>query len=344
AFDAMQKWNAYRLRAQNRHIHAMSVLAPDEGVFGVGLAEVLGLCREKKTVTCKSVQLEPADADIAEDRDLDAGDPDPTLRTFLDRIAANGDKQAADETGADLLVATANGAPNIVKVRLAGIERQPSKQLDDSYVRIPFEIARGLLFGRERDASSGIAVQFKTTRAAERSLPALREFIAAQSNELELIPLSDYNSFYDQAVNFFNIIYFSVSLIMGTVVAFMIANSVTTNIFERSTEIGVVRALGMSQRSVRSVFIIEGFVLALAGAVAGVALAMAIAAAVNAAHVQIVMPGQGAAATLFLPMGGIAGILSARVVASAIIVAGVASYLSSRYIGALDILSALRRI
>jgi putative ABC transport system permease protein len=56
----------------------------------------------------------------------------------------------------------------------------------------------------------------------------------------------------------------------------------TMAIFERTREIGTVMALGTPRRGVVAMFVLEGVVLGLLGALAGVALGVGLAKAISA--------------------------------------------------------------
>ena len=56
----------------------------------------------------------------------------------------------------DLLSATANGAPNIVSLEVAGVDIQSVKELDDNYVAMPLALAQQLVYGRGEHKVTGI--------------------------------------------------------------------------------------------------------------------------------------------------------------------------------------------
>jgi lipoprotein-releasing system permease protein len=54
------------------------------------------------------------------------------------------------------------------------------------------------------------------------------------------------------------------------VAAFSIANTLITSIYQKTREIGMLKALGMSDRGVTLVFVLQGFFIGLIGSVGGV--------------------------------------------------------------------------
>src|SRR3989442_13612200 len=73
-------------------------------------------------------------------------------------------------------------------------------------------------------------------------------------------------------------------------VVFGSTNTETMAMFERTREIGTVMALGTRRRGVVSMFVLEGFVLGVLGAVAGVVLGVVLAKAISAVGIQLPPP------------------------------------------------------
>ena len=73
-------------------------------------------------------------------------------------------------------------------------------------------------------------------------------------------------------------------------VVFGITNTMTMAIFERTREIGTVMALGTRRRGVVAMFVLEGFVLGVLGALAGLALGVVLAKAISAIGIQLPPP------------------------------------------------------
>src|SRR5690606_8576826 len=68
-----------------------------------------------------------------------------------------------------------------------------------------------------------------------------------------------------------------VVFLIVVVAAFGIANVLVLTVAEKTEEIGILRALGASERQVVSVFVLEGFMLGAAGTVLGALLGLAVA-------------------------------------------------------------------
>ncbi len=113
----------------------------------------------------------------------------------------------------------------------------------------------------------------------------------------------------DQLVNLFNAL-----LILAIVISlFGIANTLALSIHERTRELGMLRAIGMSRRQVRTMIRYEAVITALIGAILGIVLGMVFAALIS-------QPLKDEGFTLSYPVGslivllilaGLAGVLAA---------------------------------
>jgi ABC-type lipoprotein release transport system permease subunit len=72
-----------------------------------------------------------------------------------------------------------------------------------------------------------------------------------------------------------------------------VAVLILTSVLERSSEIGLMRSLGIAARQVRSAFLLEGVFVCLSGLAAGSIIGAAILWAVNAAHLTSPPPPGG---------------------------------------------------
>src|SRR3989454_341253 len=115
---------------------------------------------------------------------------------------------------------------------------------------------------------SALAVIVDATDNTARVRESLERLIRDRGLDLEIKTWEDLALRYHQVRELFGRIFAVLTLIVSIMVVFGITNTMTMAIFERTREIGTVMALGTRRRGVVSMFLLEGFVLGVLGAVA----------------------------------------------------------------------------
>jgi putative ABC transport system permease protein len=153
-----------------------------------------------------------------------------------------------------------------------------------------------------KPGANATQVQAALTAGAERAFPT-----AEVLNQQELKESREEQV--DQLVNLFNAL-----LLLAIVISlFGIANTLALSIHERTRELGMLRAIGMSRRQVRTMIRYEAVITALIGAILGIVLGVIFAALIS-------QPLKDEGFTLSYPIGslivllilaGLAGVLAA---------------------------------
>ena len=120
--------------------------------------------------------------------------------------------------------------------------------------------------------------------ALVRLTPILARFSTSQP--LAVLDFRALNPFYVQTMQMFDTIFGFVFLLIGGIVLFTVSNTMNTTVVERTVEIGTLRAIGLRRSGIRRLFVTEGALLGLCGAMLGVVLALALSVIIN----QIGMP------------------------------------------------------
>ena len=281
--ERMRQWNDYGVGQPYVPDDRLSDPTATRGVIGRGVARMLGLCEPLHVPNCPSPEptpvvtgnappLDPALADLAHDEQSG-------------QAAAGGAPQI------QLLSATAQGAPNIVSLDVAGVDTQSVKELDDTYVAMPLPLAQQLVYGRGEHKVTAIVLQLHHTAQVPAARARLLELVAEHHLPLEVRDYKELNPFFVQVVGLFSLIFLFLAVIMVVIVLFAVVNTMTMNVLERTAEIGTIRAMGVRRGSVRRQFLAEGAVLGALGATLGVVVAFILIAAINHAGLRWTPPG-----------------------------------------------------
>jgi putative ABC transport system permease protein len=293
----MRTWNAYGLKRKDSEFPLPE--APlDSAVIGSGLGRALGLCRQLGIGDC------PPPAPVLKTSTQGGGGELPAdLAALSERERRTQDPK--DGSKIDLLTSSQNGAPNAVSVNVVAAQNQIVRAFDATYVALNLARARQLVFGAEAAAQSTfVLVQLHSTQ----SMASTKQRINARLRELGLplvaVDFIQFEEEYNQIQSMFDTIFGFMSLMMGTVVLFTVANTMSASVLERTVEIGTLRAIGNRAATVRSMFLIEGSMLGIAGVISGGVLALLISFAINNAGLTWIPPGRALPVPLAVSLWG----------------------------------------
>jgi len=220
---------------------------------------------------------------IVEGEDLSSEEPEEGIigKGLAEGLGANIDDYLT------ILTSTAEGALNAVDLKLRGIFRTGVKEYDDVAVMVPMELAKTLLY---TENVQSIVVVLDKTENTDLVADNLRQEFSQANLDLEIKTWSDLATFYHQVVQLYGGIFWVVRLIILIIVIFSIANTMTMSVFERTREIGTIRAMGTKRRGVLSLFLMEGLILGALGGALGLAFGIIAAKLISIKGIYIPPP------------------------------------------------------
>jgi putative ABC transport system permease protein len=243
----------------------------------------------------------------------------------------------------DLLAATAGGAPNVLSINVTGAERQGIRELDDSFIALHFTLAQRLLYGRGERKATAIVLQLKRTEDMPRVRERLVSLFRERHLDLEVRDFAELQPQYDQVIAMFGAIFVFIATVMGVIVLFTIVNTMSMSVMERTNEIGTARAMGVRRSGIRRQFVIEGWMLGLFGATAGVLLAALLALLINHAGLTWIPPGRAGPIPLRVLTSGV-GRLTTAVWLGLLLMATIAALVPANRAARLPVVDALRHV
>ncbi len=336
--ERMRQWDEFQTRAAIAPDHRMSDADPSRGLVGFGLARMLGLCGPLQLSACPAMPATPGDGGHGVRAPVDSD-----LVALAGQDAAKQSSPSPTSPQLDLLAATANGAPNVVSLKVAGVERQGVRELDDNFIAMNLSLAQELVYGRGEHKATGIVLQLKRSE----DMPAARARLAAlfkqHSLDLEIKDFGDLNPFYGQVVQMFSGIFLFISMVMGMIVLFAVVNTMTMNVMERINEIGTTRAMGVRPGGIRLQFVTEGMLIGVLGTAFGTLIGIVIALSVNHAGLTWIPPGNASPVPLRIDMFGKPGLILGTWIVL-VLVATLAALIPANRAARLPVVDALRHI
>lgn len=186
-----------------------------------------------------------------------------------------------------LIANTEGGGISAVEATVVGFFESIAQAYDDAALRIPIELARELM---RTDGEHLRLVFLDDTDAVPVALARLRQALPADT--YQVVPWVELADFYNKTSALFAKQVGVIYLIIAVIIVLAISNTMTMAVMERVGEIGTMMALGTRRSGIRSMFLLEGLILGVVGAAAGLVLGCVLALIISAVGIPM-PPGPG---------------------------------------------------
>jgi putative ABC transport system permease protein len=281
--NRMRSWNDFGLRTK-APVSALEGTALESAVVGVGVARVLQLCDALKIENCPKPEKDP----VADGNAL----PDDIAQLSLQETPKASGSATLNPRQIEILVVNSRGAPNVTSVEVIRAEDQGFKELDEISVIMHLAKIQKLVYGQSPPKVTSIMIQLQHTEQMAAAAARLKPILATFSGKQPLV-LQEYqtlNPFFVQSIKMFDTIFGFVFVLIGAIVLFTVSNTMNTAVVERTVEIGTLRAIGLRRAGIMRLFVSEGALLGVCGAILGVVLAFIAAAVVNSLDLPWIPP------------------------------------------------------
>jgi putative ABC transport system permease protein len=183
------------------------------------------------------------------------------------------------------LVRLPSGGINGTEGTVVGIFDTHVKSFDDTAVRLPLTMGRELL--RTQSADTWV-LRLDTIEAAPAAVEYLRS--ALPHDQFDVASWFDISDFYRKAVVLLSNQIDVVGILVAFIIVLGISNTLMMNVMERTGEIGTMMALGTPRASIIRLFMLEGVLLGVVGAVLGLLAGFALAQVLSAIGIPMPPP------------------------------------------------------
>ena len=177
-----------------------------------------------------------------------------------------------------------NGQPFVVRGILEGISGPGGR---DGFIHL--DDARALLRIKDREISE-IAIRLKNMDQMNKVFDELKDQLGSFKNKMDK-PVFELHT-WEKLSPFFNIarmidlMTFFIKIMLVAIVLVSIMNVMIMAVYERINEIGTIAAIGTGPGKILSLFLVEGFLLGVVGALIGVVISLITIAGMNAAQLS----------------------------------------------------------
>ncbi|OWQ90667.1 ABC transporter permease [Roseateles aquatilis] len=329
----MREWNEYQVPIAPLAVRLRGT-APDAVVIGTGVARILQLCDALRITDCprpRHKAVTPSAPQTPDDL--------TALAATVPRATTSGSPRLA------LLAATSTGAPNVAELQVIDAEPQGTRGADDFYVGVHLPTAQRLVFGQNDPRATSVLLQLGRSADLERVRGHLKALLAREFPD-QALAINDFRLLspsYTQTVAMFDAIFGFISVLITIIVMFTVSNTMNMAVLERTVEIGTLRAMGVRRSGIQRIFVVEGALLGLTGALVGLVIALGVARGLEAMGLTWLPPAYVTPVPLSIHLVGEWRLIGATLL-GLVVVAAASAYWPARRASRLEIVEALRHV
>lgn len=332
--NQMRTWDDYGSMSYSPQF-ALTGTSQESVVIGTGVARMLQLCGPLKVSNCPQAPVAPVSAERAAPDDIAA----------LSALEQRADALPGNQTHIEMLAANVHGAPNVVNLNVVKAENWGFKEFDDTVMIMHLAQAQRLVFGGAPPQVTAIQIQLRHTAQMVAARARLEQLLATtfKDEPLEIQDFETLAPIYGQSIRFFDSVFGFIATLIGVIVLFTVGNTMSMAVVERTVEIGTLRAMGQRRSGIRALFMCEGLLLGLMGALLGVLTALLLATLINHSGLTWTPPGYVYAYPLKVRVWGDLGLILGSAI-GLVLVAIVSAWWPANRAAKLMIVDALRHV
>ena len=161
---------------------------------------------------------------------------------------------------------TVDGQMNALDMEVSNLFKVGVEELKDKVMQVPFRFAQTLY---DTDGADRITVLLADIQYTESFRDYLKAAFAKHALNLNIKTWNEMSEWYREVKNMFDVIFLFLFVIVFIIVVMSVTNTMSMSVFERTREIGTLRALGLKRKGVMLLFAIESSLLGICGTIFG---------------------------------------------------------------------------
>lgn len=188
-----------------------------------------------------------------------------------------------------LTTSTISGAYNQETYQVAGIYFRNDVQDESQLVFVPLDT--GVKTFNTKDAVSKLAITLETLEQTNAAAQAIQSELDAAGLNFDVRTWEELSVAYQQTRGFFDMMFGFLLVSITLLVFFIVFQVLSMSFFERTREIGTIRAIGTKKEQVFTMFVLESLLLGVLGGLVGLAAGWGIGLGLNNLDVSWTPPG-----------------------------------------------------
>jgi putative ABC transport system permease protein len=182
---------------------------------------------------------------------------------------------------------TLDGVVNAIDLTVVGVFQVGISEIDAHVFMLPLEAVQSLI---DTTSVENLTIRIKNTEDTDKIMGEVESKIHAINPSYHAKSWYELGELYRQVEQFYKVQNRVIETILISLILLGIMNTVGMSVYERTGEIGTVRALGETERSVLLQFTLEGAILGVLGVIFGFAMGTGLSYAVSGLHLSMVLP------------------------------------------------------
>jgi putative ABC transport system permease protein len=160
---------------------------------------------------------------------------------------------------------------------------------------------------------------------------------------LTVLTFDQINPFFGQTIKMFDVIFGFISVLIGVIVLFMLGNTMSMTVAERTVEIGTLRAIGLRRNGIRNLFVAEGLLLGTLGVLIAIGVSILVSLLINQSGFTWIPPGRMTKVPLTVRVLGEYRLMLGSAV-GLMLVSALSAWWPARHAARMNIVDALRHV